>query len=134
MPKTVKGEIGDRTMARQKILVVDDEQFNRDLMAQILEERYELIMAIDGQEAVDKAAQEQPHLILMDLGMPGLDGWDATRQIKANEALSHIPIIAITSHAMVGEEARAREAGCDDYMPKPVDEDALIQRIKNYLS
>lgn len=121
-------------MARKKILVVDDEQFNRDLMAQILEEEYDLIMAVDGKEAMEKAVQELPDLILMDLGMPGLDGWDTTRQIKANDSLNHIPIIAITSHAMVGEEAKARKAGCDDYMPKPVDEDGLIQRIKNYLS
>jgi CheY-like chemotaxis protein len=70
----------------------------------------------------------------MDLGMPVMDGWEATRQLKANSDLRHIPIIAVTSHAMVGDEIEARKAGCDDYLPKPIDEDLLLKKIKKFLS
>ena len=121
-------------MARKKILVVEDEQFNRDLFVQLLEDEYELVVAEDGQQGVKRAEEENPDLILMDLGLPILDGWEATRRIKANGALKHIPIIAVTSHAMIGEEARALEAGCDDYLPKPVDENELIRKLKKFLS
>ncbi len=100
-------------MAKKKILVVDDTDWNRDLLVQLLED---------------------PDLILMDLGMPVMDGWEATRRLKANNALKHIPIIAVTSHAMVGDEIDARKAGCDDYLPKPIDEDALLQKIRKFLS
>ena len=121
-------------MARKKILVVEDEQFNRDLFIQLLEDEYELVVAEDGQQGVQRAEEENPDLILMDLGLPILDGWEATRRIKANGALKHIPIIAVTSHAMIGEEARALEAGCDDYLPKPVDENELTRKLKKFLS
>ena len=121
-------------MARKKILVVEDEQFNRDLFVQLLEDEYELVVAEDGQQGVKRAEEENPDLILMDLGLPILDGWEATRRIKANGTLKHIPIIAVTSHAMIGEEARALEAGCDDYLPKPVDENELMRKLKKFLS
>jgi len=121
-------------MAKKKILVVDDAEFNRDLLLQLLEDDYEVIMAVDGGEGVQKAEQERPDLILMDLGMPVMDGWQATRKIKANSELRHIPIIAVTSHAMIGDEIQAREAGCDDYVPKPIDENELIRKIKKFLS
>ena len=120
-------------MAKRKILVVDDAEFNRDLLLQLLEDDYEVIMAVDGGEGVKKAEQERPDLILMDLGMPVMDGWEATRRIKSVAELKHIPIIAVTSHAMVGDEIQAREAGCDDYLPKPIDENELLRKIKKFL-
>jgi two-component system cell cycle response regulator DivK len=120
-------------MEKKRILVVDDTEWNRDLIVQLLEDEYTVLEAVDGKEGVDKAEQEKPDLILMDLGMPVMDGWEATRKIKANSALKHIPIIAVTSHAMVGDEITAREAGCDDYLPKPIDENELMIRIKRFL-
>ena len=120
-------------MAQKKILVVDDTEWNRDLIVQLLEDEYIVLQAVDGEDGVKKTAQEKPDLILMDLGMPVMDGWEATRKIKANPDLKHIPIIAVTSHAMVGDEIQAREAGCDDYLPKPVDEDELMKKIKKFL-
>ncbi len=120
-------------MAKKKILVVDDAEFNRDLLIQLLSDEYEVLVAVDGKEGVKKAEKERPDLILMDLGMPVMDGWEATRKIKANAELKHIPIIAVTSHAMVGDEIQAREAGCDDYVPKPIDEDELMKKIKKFL-
>jgi CheY-like chemotaxis protein len=120
-------------MPRKKILVVDDTDWNRDLLVQLLEEDYEILQAVDGAEGVKMTEENKPDLILMDLGMPVMDGWEATRRIKANDALKHIPIIAVTSHAMVGDEIEARKAGCDDYLSKPIDEEALIKKIKNFL-
>ena len=120
-------------MAQKKILIVDDTDFNRDLIVQLLQDEYELLEAVDGEEAVKKAEQEKPDLILMDLGMPVMDGWEATRRIKANGELKQIPVIAVTSHAMVGDEVAAREAGCDDYLAKPIDEDELLRKIKKFL-
>jgi CheY-like chemotaxis protein len=120
-------------MARKKILVVDDTEWNRDLIVQLLEDEYTVVQAVDGADAVAKTAQERPDLILMDLGMPVMDGWEATRKIKANPDLKHIPVIAVTSHAMVGDEIQARQAGCDDYLPKPIDDEELIKKIKKFL-
>lgn len=120
-------------MAKKKILVVDDTDWNRDLLVQLLEDDYDLVQAVDGEQAVKKTEQERPDLILMDLGMPVMDGWEATRRIKANSELKHIPVIAVTSHAMVGDEIQARDAGCDDYVPKPIDETELLEKIKKYL-
>jgi len=120
-------------MAKKTILVVDDTEWNRDLMVQLLEDEYIILQAVDGEDGVRKAEEEKPDLILMDLGMPVMDGWEATRKIKANDALKHIPIIAVTSHAMVGDEIDARKAGCDDYLPKPVDDEELIRKIKKLL-
>ena len=120
-------------MAKKKILVVDDTEWNRDLMIQLLEDEYIILQAVDGEDGVRKTEEEKPDLILMDLGMPVMDGWEATRKIKANEALKHIPIIAVTSHAMVGDEIDARKAGCDDYLPKPIDDEVLIQKIKRFI-
>jgi len=120
-------------MSKKKILVVDDTDWNRDLLVQLLEDEYEVLEAIDGAEGVRMTEQTMPDLILMDLGMPVMDGWEATRKIKANDALKHIPIIAVTSHAMVGDEIDARKAGCDDYLSKPIDDEALLQKIKKFL-
>jgi len=120
-------------MAKKKILVVDDTEWNRDLIVQLLEDEYTVLQAVDGEDGVRKTEEEMPDLILMDLGMPVMDGWEATRKIKANEALKHIPIIAVTSHAMVGDEIEARKAGCDDYLSKPVDDEELLKKIKKFL-
>ena len=120
-------------MPRKKILIVDDTEWNRDLLVQLLEDDYDLVQAVDGEEAVKKTQETRPDLILMDLGMPVMDGWEATRRIKATGDLKHIPVIAVTSHAMVGDEIQAREAGCDDYVAKPVDENELLEKIKKLL-
>jgi CheY-like chemotaxis protein len=125
----LKGKI----MAKKTILVVDDTDWNRDLLVQLLEEDYTILQAVDGADGVRMAAEHKPDLILMDLGMPIMDGWEATRTIKANDALKNIPIIAVTSHAMVGDEIDARKAGCDDYLSKPIDDEALIQKIKRFI-
>ena len=119
---------------RKTILVVDDTEFNRDLVVQLLEDDYDVIIAENGAQALEKTAAQRPDLILMDLGMPVMDGWEASRLLKANDDLRHIPIIAVTSHAMVGDEIEARKAGCDDYLPKPIDEDLLITKIKKHLT
>lgn len=121
-------------MTRKKILLVEDGEFNRELFIQLLEDDYDLVVAEDGQRGVERAEEERPDLILMDLGLPILDGWEATRRIKAQRALKDIPIIAVTSHAMVGEEAKALAAGCDDYLPKPIDEDELTRKVRKFLS
>ncbi len=120
-------------MSQKKILVVDDTDWNRDLLVQLLEDEYTVLQAVDGEQGVKAAEKDRPDLILMDLGMPVMDGWEATKKIKANDDLKHIPIIAVTSHAMVGDEIEARNAGCDDYLPKPIDEDLLLRKIKKFL-
>jgi CheY-like chemotaxis protein len=120
-------------MDKKTIFIVDDTDWNRDLLVQLLEEDYRVLEAVDGAEGVKKTEEGRPDLILMDLGMPVMDGWEATRRIKANDALKGIPIIAVTSHAMVGDEIEARKAGCDDYLPKPIDEDLLLQKIRAFL-
>jgi CheY-like chemotaxis protein len=120
-------------MDKKTILVVDDTDWNRDLLVQLLEDDYTVMQAVDGADGLKKTASEKPDLILMDLGMPVMDGWEASRRIKADPGLKHIPIIAVTSHAMVGDEIEARKAGCDDYLPKPIDEDTLLKKIKTFL-
>ena len=120
-------------MEKKKILVVEDGELNRDLLIQLLEDQYQVVVAVDGEEGVRKAEQEKPDLILMDLGLPVLDGWEATERIKANRGLRHIPVIAVTSHAMVGDERRAREVGCNDYLSKPIDEEELLGKIRRLI-
>lgn len=117
----------------RKILVVEDNDFNRDLVVQLLEDRYHVIEAVNGEEGVEVAKRERPELILMDLSLPVMDGWEATRRLKAIDELRSIPVIALTAHAMVGDEEKALAAGCDEYLVKPLDEDELMQRIGKYL-
>jgi two-component system, cell cycle response regulator DivK len=117
----------------KKILVVEDVEFNRDLVVQLLEDDYEMITAADGAEGLRLAERERPDLILMDLSLPILDGWEATRRIKAEVELKHIPIIALSAHAMTGDEEKARQSGCDDYLSKPLDEDLLFAKIEKFL-
>lgn len=117
----------------KKILIVEDVEFNRDLVVQLLEDDYMILTAADGQAGVELAERERPDLILMDLSLPGVDGWEATRRIKANEALRNIPIIALTAHAMRGDAEKARACGCNDYLSKPIDEDLLFEKLKQFL-
>ncbi len=117
----------------KKVLVVEDVDFNRELVVQLLEDKYHVIEAVNGQEGLELAERERPELILMDLSLPVMDGWEATRRLKANDDLRSIPVIALTAHAMVGDEERALAAGCDDYLVKPLDEDELMARIAKYL-
>ena len=115
------------------ILIVEDIDFNRDLLIQLLEDTYEVLTASDGAAGIALAEREHPDLIIMDLSLPVVDGWEATRRIKADAALQHIPIIALSSHAMRGDEDKARRAGCDDYLSKPLDENLLFEKLVNFL-
>lgn len=117
----------------KKILVVEDVDLNRELVVQLLEESYQVIEAVNGQEGLDVAEQERPDLILMDLSLPVVDGWEATRRLKAHDDLKAIPIIALTAHAMVGDEEKALAAGCDDYLSKPIDEKELYAKVAKLL-
>jgi CheY-like chemotaxis protein len=119
--------------AMKKVLVVEDVDFNRDLVVQLLEDKYHVIEAVNGQEGLELAERERPNLILMDLSLPVIDGWEATRRLKSNDDLCSIPVIALTAHAMKGDEEKALSAGCDDYLVKPLDEDELMTRIAKYL-
>ena len=113
--------------------IVEDVELNRDLLVQRLEEDYELLTATDGAAGIELAAREHPDLFLMDLSLPVVDGFEATRRLKAIAALRQIPIIALTAHAMTGDEAKAREAGCNDYLSKPIDEDLLFEKLRHCL-
>ena len=117
----------------KKILVVEDHEDSRDLLTQTLEDDYELASAANGREALAQAREVRPDLILMDLTLPVLDGWEATRQLKADEELRVIPVIALTAHAMSGDEGRARAAGCDDYVSKPISPAHLRGKIETWL-
>jgi len=115
------------------LLIVEDTEFNRELLTQLLEGDYRLVYAEDGFSALERAAAEGPDLILMDLSLPRLDGWEATRRLKADPALARIPVLALSSHAMRGDEDRARACGCDGYLSKPIDEDLLFEAIARQL-
>jgi CheY-like chemotaxis protein len=118
-----------------KILIVEDNPENRDALSRRLERRgFEVILAVDGKVGVAMARTEKPDLILMDMNMPELDGWEATRQIKAAEESHAIPVIALTAHAMSGDRERALEAGCADYHTKPVELPKLLAQIEALLS
>ena len=113
-----------------KILLVEDNEMNRDMLSRRLERRgYLVVIAEDGATGVTKAKSEAPDLILMDMSLPVMDGWEATRQIKAVPETQHIPIIALTAHAMAGDEEKALAAGCNDYETKPVDLPKLLTKI-----
>lgn len=113
------------------ILIVEDTELNIDLITQLLEDDYQLLVARDGAQGVDMARENQPDLILMDISLPVIDGYEATRRIR--ETFQSIPIIGLSAHAMAGHEQKAREAGCDDYLTKPVDENLLLKKLKEYL-
>ncbi|GBF73013.1 response regulator [Paenibacillus sp. 598K] len=122
-------------MARMKvILLVEDNELNSNMLSRRLRRReYEVVLAEDGQQGVELAASRRPDLILMDLSLPVLDGLEATRRIKSDPELAHIPIIALTAHAMKSDQTRALEAGCDDFDTKPIDLDRLLGKIEQAL-
>ncbi|MDA2915934.1 response regulator [Nitrospinae bacterium AH_259_B05_G02_I21] len=115
------------------ILLIEDVEDNRDLVVQILESEYTVAEARDGQEGLEKARAVRPHLILLDLALPKMDGWEVARRLKADPALKAIPIIALTAYAMEGDEARALEAGCDAYVAKPILPKDLRARVRGVL-
>lgn len=113
-----------------RILLVEDNEMNRDMLSRRLARHgYEVVIAVDGRQGVDMAASERPDLILMDMGLPVIDGWEATRRIKANDATKAIPVIALTAHAMAGDREKAIAMGCDDYDTKPVEVTRLLGKI-----
>jgi len=116
-----------------RILVVEDSPQNRDIVRRYLAEDYEVLEAEDGEHGVERAIRDTPDLILMDLSLPRLDGWEATRRIKATATHKHIPVIALTAHASREDQARATEAGCNEYLTKPIERDLLIDTIKKHL-
>lgn len=118
-----------------RILLVEDNEMNRDMLSRRLERKgYQIIMAVDGNEGVQKAQTDNPDLILMDMSLPVLDGWEATKIIKAFPATQNIPVIALTAHAMAGDREKALEAGCDDYDTKPIELPRLLEKIEKLLS
>ena len=118
-----------------KILLVEDNEMNRDMLSRrLIRKGHEVVMAMDGQQGVAMAASEKPDLILMDMSLPLVDGWEATRQIKAAAATRGVPVIALTAHAMAGEREKALAAGCDEYDTKPVDFNRLIEKITALLA
>ncbi len=117
-----------------KILLVEDNEMNRDMLARRLERKgYQVVSAVDGLAGVTMVQTESPDLILMDMSLPVLDGWEATRKLKASSSTSSIPIIALTAHAMAGDRDKAMDAGCDDYDTKPVDLARLLAKIESLI-
>jgi two-component system cell cycle response regulator DivK len=117
-----------------KILLVEDNEMNRDMLSRRLERKgYEVVIAVNGQEGVELVSSTRPDLILMDLSLPIIDGWEATRRIKADPATASIPVIALTAHAMAEDRVKAMAAGCDDFDIKPVDLPRLLEKIDTLL-
>jgi two-component system cell cycle response regulator DivK len=117
-----------------KILIVEDNEMNRDMLSRRLAKRgFTVVMAVDGQQGVDMARSEKPDLVLMDMSLPVMDGWAATRAIKADAATASTPVIALTAHAMAGDREKALAAGCDDYDTKPIELPRLLEKIGKFL-
>uniref|UniRef100_B8HVV7 Response regulator receiver protein n=1 Tax=Cyanothece sp. (strain PCC 7425 / ATCC 29141) TaxID=395961 RepID=B8HVV7_CYAP4 len=117
-----------------KILLVEDNEMNRDMLSRRLTRKgYDVTIAVDGQQGVELAHTQTPDLILMDMSLPVIDGWEATRQLKASSQTQAIPVIALTAHAMSGDREKALEAGCDDYDTKPIDLPQLLSKIEALL-
>ena len=117
-----------------KILLVEDNEMNRDMLSRRLVKRgYEVVIAVEGEQGVALARRDSPDLVLMDMSLPVLDGWQATRLLKSDPATRQIPIIALTAHAMAGDREKAREAGCDDFDTKPVELPRLLSKIEGLL-
>jgi CheY-like chemotaxis protein len=118
-----------------RILLVEDNDMNRDMLSRrLIRNGYEVCLAVDGQQGADMAVSERPDLILMDMSLPVIDGWEATRRIKANDATRQIPVIALTAHAMAGDREKAMEVGCEDYDTKPVEISRLLGKIAALLA
>jgi two-component system, cell cycle response regulator DivK len=119
----------------KKILLVEDNELNRDMLSRrLVRNGFEVIIAIDGEQGLSMAQSQRPDLILMDMSLPALDGWEATRRVRTDEATSAIPIIALTAHAMSGDREKAIEAGCDDYDTKPIEMARLLGKINALLA
>ncbi|HET7228781.1 MAG TPA: response regulator [Longimicrobium sp.] len=117
-----------------RILLVEDNEMNRDMLSRRLERKgYQVTLAVDGLSGVEMAAAHLPDLVLMDMSLPVLDGWEATRRLKAALPTRHIPVIALTAHAMAGDREKALEAGCDDYDTKPIELPRLLEKIEALL-
>ena len=117
-----------------KILLVEDNELNRDMLSRRLQRKgFEVVNAVDGQEGVEMAHSEAPELILMDISLPVMDGWEAARKIKKSPMTRSTPIIALTAHAMVGDREKSLEAGCDDYDTKPIDFQRLLKKMKTLM-
>ena len=115
-----------------KILIVEDNEMNRDMLSRrLIKKGFEIIIAVDGEEGVKKTFSEKPDLILMDMSLPVMDGWEATKKLKSNSDTSKIPIIALTAHAMAQDKEKALAAGCDEYDTKPIDLDRLLSKISS---
>ena len=116
------------------ILLVEDNEMNREMLSRRLERKgYKVVIAVDGEKSLEVARAHKPDLILMDMSLPVVDGWEATRRMKADDALKHIPVIALTAHAMANDREKALEAGCDEYDTKPIDLPRLLGKIENLL-
>jgi two-component system, cell cycle response regulator DivK len=130
--KIVGDDSGGDLMA--KILLVEDNEMNRDMLSRrLIRKGFDVVMAVDGEEAVALAQSELPDLILMDMSLPVIDGWEATRRVKAADTTSKIPIIALTAHAMAGDREKTLNAGCDDYDTKPIEMPRLLEKIETLL-
>jgi len=117
-----------------KILLVEDNDMNRDMLSRrLMRKGYEMVVAVDGEQGLALAQSEAPTLILMDMSLPKVDGWTATQQLKKNEATRHIPVIALTAHAMAEDRKKALEAGCDEYETKPVELKQLLEKIERLI-
>jgi CheY-like chemotaxis protein len=117
----------------KKILIVEDVEMNRDLLIQLLEDDYELVEATDGKQGLEVAQRERPDLILLDISLPEMDGWEVTRRVRADDQIKDTPIIAVTAHAMAGDEEKAYEQGCNAYLSKPIDEDELWAKVAQHI-
>ena len=118
----------------KKILIVEDVDLNVDLLLQLLEDEYELVVATDGAAGVSRAIEERPDLILMDMSLPVMDGYAATQAIRSNPALNGVIIIGLSAHAMSGDKQKALDAGCDDYVSKPIEIETLMRKMNEFLS
>jgi CheY-like chemotaxis protein len=118
----------------KKILIIEDVAFNLDLLVQLLEDDYQLVTAGDGEKGIELAKNESPDLILMDMSLPVVDGWEATRRIKSDAVSKMIPVIGLSAHAMDGDREKALASGCDDYLTKPIDEDLLVKTLNKFLA
>ncbi|MFZ6029315.1 MAG: response regulator [Chloroflexota bacterium] len=118
-----------------KILLVEDNEMNRDMLSRRLERKgFETLVAVDGQQGLDMASREKPDLILMDMSLPVMDGWEATRRLKSSGETRHIPVISLTAHAMAGDREKAIEAGADDYDTKPIEFARLLEKMEKLLN
>src|SRR3954468_23268526 len=118
-----------------KVLLVEDNEMNRDMLSRrLIRQGFEVIVAVDGGEGISKAKEILPDIVLMDMSLPVVDGWEATRQLKADDHTRAIPVIALTAHAMAGDRDKAMEAGCDDYDTKPIELPRLLEKMRRLLS